>query len=57
MFQPEEYQQRLRNLQKQIQAAGIDIFLVRTDTNIMYLTGVDYSSEERKVLMRSTRHR
>ena len=27
------------------------MFLVRTDTNIMYLTGVDYSSEERKVLM------
>ena len=51
MFKAAEYQQRLRKLQKEIQAAELDIFIVRTDTNIMYLTGVDYSSGERKVLL------
>jgi len=51
VFEPKEYRQRLVNLQQQIQAAGLDIFLVRTDINIMYLTGVDYFSGERKVLL------
>lgn len=51
MFEPKEYEQRLNKLQQQIQAAEIDIFLVRTDINIMYLTGVDYFSGERKVLL------
>ena len=51
MFTPIEYQQRLRHLQKKIKAADLDVFIVRTDINIMYLTGVDYFSGERKVLM------
>ena len=51
MFESAEYQQRLNQLQEKIQAAGLDFFLVRTDSNIMYLTGVDYYSCERKVLM------
>ena len=51
MFEPAEYQQRLARLQRQIQASDLDVFLIRTDTNIMYLTGVDYYSCERKVLM------
>ena len=56
MFASIEYQQRLMKLQQRIQAAGLDIFLVRTDTNIMYLTGVDYYSEERKVLLALPAH-
>ncbi|MDA9095863.1 Xaa-Pro peptidase family protein [Porticoccaceae bacterium] len=51
MFTPAEYQQRISRLQQQIQAADLDVLLVRTDTNIMYLTGVDYYSAERKVIL------
>ena len=51
MFEPVEYQKRLKSLQNKIQEANLDFFLVRTDINIMYLTGVDYYSCERKVLM------
>jgi Xaa-Pro aminopeptidase len=51
MFDNSEYQRRIKNLQGRIQCADLDAFVVRTDTNIMYLTGVDYYSAERKVLM------
>ena len=51
MFDPSEYRQRLEKLQQKIQAADLDVFLLRSDINIMYLTGVDYYSCERKVLM------
>ena len=51
MFEPQEYQQRLTTLQQQIQACELELFFIRTDTNIMYLTGVDYYSCERKVLL------
>lgn len=51
MFESAEYEQRLNRLQQKIQAADLEFFLVRTDNNIMYLTGVDYYSCERKVLM------
>ena len=51
MFDVLEYQQRLTQLQLKIQAAELDAFIVRTNSNIIYLTGVDYDSEERKVLM------
>ena len=51
MFAKTEYQQRLNNLQHKVQAAELDFFIVRTDINIMYLTGVDYYSCERKVLL------
>lgn len=51
MFEASEYKQRLTRLQRQIQASYLDVFIVRTDTNIKYLTGVDYFSGERKVLL------
>ena len=51
MFDLSEYQQRLIRLQEAIRAAELDVFLIRTNTNVMYLTGVDYDSEERKVLL------
>ena len=51
MFKLEEYRRRLTRLQEKIRAAELDAFLVRSDINIMYLTGVDYYSCERKVLM------
>ena len=51
MFETEEYQQRLTLLQQKIQSAELEVFIVRTNPNIIYLTGVDYDSEERKVLL------
>lgn len=51
MFKSSEYLSRLIKLQQRICAAGLDLFIVRSNANIMYLTGVDYDSEERKVLM------
>ena len=51
MFEVIEYQQRLDALQQHIQQAGLDAFIARGNRNITYLTGVDYDSEERKVLM------
>lgn len=51
MFDKNEYQKRLTQLQLHIQQADLDAFVVRTDTNIIYLNGVDYYSAERKVLM------
>ena len=51
MFESIEYQYRVSKLQKSLRSSDIDCFIVRTDTNIMYLTGVDFYSEERKVLM------
>lgn len=51
MFEKTEYKQRLTRLQQQIQGSGLDMLLIRTDGNIKYLTGVDYYSCERKVLM------
>ena len=51
MFDKNEYQQRVTRLQVRIQQANLDAFVVRTDTNIIYLNGVDYYSVERKVLM------
>ena len=51
MFEVIEYQQRLAQLQQNIQLAELDVFIVRTNVNIIYLTGVDYDSEERKVLL------
>jgi len=51
MFDAIEYQQRLQRLQVLIKKAELDAFVVRSDTNVMYLTGVDYYSAERKVLM------
>ena len=51
MFDKKEYQQRVNRLQAHIQQNELDAFVVRTDTNIMYLNGVDYYSAERKVLM------
>ena len=51
MFEIIEYRQRLSRLQQKIQASELDLFLVRANANIIYLTGVDYDSEERKVLL------
>jgi len=51
MFESAEYQQRLNRLQNSVQQAGLDAFVVRTDTNVIYLTGVDFHSMERPVLM------
>jgi len=51
MFATTEYQQRLSRLQALIQQAGLDAFIVRTDTNGIYLTGVDYHSMERPVIV------
>lgn len=51
MFQPEEYQQRIVRLQENINQTGLDAFVVRTDANVIYLTGVDYHSMERPVIM------
>jgi len=51
VFDKNEYQQRVTRLQVRIQQADLDAFVVRTDTNIIYLNGVDYYSAERKVLM------
>ena len=51
MFPASEYQERLTRLQNNIQAAGLDAYVVRTDTNVIYLTGVDYHSMERPVIM------
>ena len=51
MFDVLEYQRRLCCLQQKLQLAELDVFLVRTNANIIYLTGVDYDSEERKVLL------
>lgn len=51
MFAPQEYQKRLTTLQQQIKACELELFFIRTDINIMYLTGVDYYSCERKVLL------
>lgn len=51
MFDKDEYQQRVTRLQTLIQKSELDAFVVRTDINMVYLNGVDYSSGERKVLM------
>ena len=51
LFRKTEYQQRLRRLQRQVKASGLEFFIARTNSNIIYLTGVDYDSEERKVLL------
>ena len=51
MFKASEYQQRLHRLQQQLQVVDLDAFVVRTDINIMYLTGVSYHSCERKGLL------
>ena len=51
MFDRKEYQQRVARLQTHIQKSELDAFVVRTDTNIIYLNGVDFYSAERKVLM------
>ena len=51
MFGVMEYQQRVERLQEKINQAGLDAFVVRTDTNVIYLTGVDYHSMERPVIM------
>lgn len=51
MFHSSEYQQRLKLLQERVKDADLDAFIVRTDLNIIYLTGVDYYSAERKILM------
>ena len=51
MFENSEYQQRVHKLQNKIKSVGLEAFIVRTNANIIYLTGVDYDSEERKVLM------
>ena len=51
MFCEKEYQLRINKLQQLIIAADIDFFIVRTDVNVMYLTGVDFFSGERKVIM------
>ena len=51
MFAPAEYQQRIMSLQTKIQEYNLDAFVIRTDTNGIYLTGVDYHSMERPVLI------
>lgn len=51
MFSAIEYQQRIKRLQTLIQQNGLDAFVVRTDTNGIYLTGVDYHSMERPVIV------
>ena len=51
MIEAREYQQRIRELQKRIHAAGIDAFVLRTDGNIRYFSGVTYFSMERKILL------
>lgn len=56
MFEIAEHRRRLANLQRRIRATELDTFLVCTDTNIRYLTGVDFDSEERNVIMVVPRH-
>ena len=51
MFAINEYQQRLKCLQSLVKTHGLDAYLVRTDTNGIYLTGVDYHSMERPVII------
>lgn len=51
MFTSIEYLQRIKRLQNLIQQHQLDGYLVRTDTNAIYLTGVDYASMERPVIV------
>ena len=51
MFKPSEYQKRLKRLQQCVEKSGLDAFIVATDTNIIYLTGMDFHSIERPLLM------
>lgn len=51
MFTTAEYQQRIALLQAKLLVHDLDAYIVRTDTNGIYLTGVDYHSMERPVLI------
>ena len=51
MIEKAEYQQRMQRLQQQVSTSGLDAFVLRSDINIHYLTGVDYHSMERKVFL------
>lgn len=51
MFTQAEYQQRIKSLQTKVLENNLDAFVIRTDTNGIYLTGVDYHSMERPVLI------
>ena len=51
MFENQEYQERINRLQKNINEAGHDAFVVSTDTNVMYLIGLDFYSMERDVFL------
>ena len=51
MFEPTEYQQRISLLQQRTQEQGLDAFIVRTDAHVRYLTGVNFISMERPVIV------
>jgi len=51
MFEPTEYQQRISLLQQRTREQGLDAFIVRTDAHVRYLTGVNFISMERPVIV------
>lgn len=51
MFEPTEYQQRISRLQQRTREQGLDAFIVRTDAHVRYLTGVNFISMERPVIL------
>ena len=51
MFEPSEYQQRLKCLQESVKSAELDALVIRTDENISYLIGVHCALGERKALL------